>query len=529
MTFASYFQNRMNLFMESRSRLSASVVNSSVAMVMQVFILISTFIMQTVFIKTLGVEYLGAKGLFTNLVSFLSFAELGVGSAITYSLYKPLAENDHQSVSAVMNLFKKTYNIIGVVILFIGILLSFFIKDIVRDGQMIPHMQLMFILFLLNTVVGYFFTYMRSLLIANQQGYIDSLNRGIFMIVLSIVQIIILLTTHNFLFFLIAQIIVTIVSNVSITRTANKMFPYLTEHKNAKVSDEVVSYMKKNIFGTISSRIGGIVVFGTDNILISKFIGLSTVGLYSNYMLIISGVSSLMNQMLSAVVSSLGNLGVTANLNHQVKIFYRYLYIVAFVSYTFGITIIIMLTPFIKLWIGKGYELKFLTLVLIVLNFFIIQMRQASLNFISAHGLYWPMRWKSLIEAIFNLVVSLILIQTTTLGINAVIIGSIMNNIFINIWWEPLILFKHGFKSSMKKYIKMYSLYFLIFTFSVVLIYLYLNKFSMYTTGIVEFFSRAIVVFISSIIVFMIIFSWTKEERYFLNLVFSKISALRMN
>lgn len=231
--------------MESRSRLSASVVNSSVAMVMQVFILISTFIMQTVFIKTLGVEYLGAKGLFTNLVSFLSFAELGVGSAITYSLYKPLAENDHQSVSAVMNLFKKTYNIIGVVILFIGILLSFFIKDIVRDGQMIPHMQLMFILFLLNTVVGYFFTYMRSLLIANQQGYIDSLNRGIFMIVLSIVQIIILLTTHNFLFFLIAQIIVTIVSNVSITRTANKMFPYLTEHKNAKVSDEVVSYMKK--------------------------------------------------------------------------------------------------------------------------------------------------------------------------------------------------------------------------------------------------------------------------------------------
>lgn len=270
-------------------------------------------------------------------------------------------------------------------------------------------------------------------------------------------------------------------------------------------------------------------MFGTDNILISKFIGLSTVGLYSNYMLIISGVSSLMNQMLSAVVSSLGNLGVTANLNHQVKIFYRYLYIVAFVSYTFGITIIIMLTPFIKLWIGKGYELKFLTLVLIVLNFFIIQMRQASLNFISAHGLYWPMRWKSLIEAIFNLVVSLILIQTTTLGINAVIIGSIMNNIFINIWWEPLILFKHGFKSSMKKYIKMYSLYFLIFTFSVVLIYLYLNKFSMYTTGIVEFFSRAIVVFISSIIVFMIIFSWTKEERYFLNLVFSKISALRMN
>lgn len=517
----------MNFTMESRSRLSASVVNSSVAIIMQLLILISTFIMQTVFIKTLGVEYLGAKGLFTNLISFLSFAELGVGSAITYSLYKPLAENDHQSVGAVMNLFKKTYNIIGIVILFAGIFLSFFIKDIVKDGQMIPQMQLMFILFLLNTVVGYFFTYMRSLLIANQQGYIDSLNRGIFMIVLSIIQIIILLKTHNFLFFLVAQIIVTIISNISITITANKIFPYLTDHKDAKVSDEIVSYMKKNIFGTISSRVGSIIVFGTDNILISKFIGLSTVGLYSNYMLVISGISSLMNQMLSAVVSSLGNLGVTANINHQLKIFYRYLYVVAFVSYTTGITLIVMLTPFIKLWIGKSYELKFLTIVLIVLNFFIIQMRQASLNFISAHGLYWPMRWKSLIEAVFNLVVSLILIQTTTLGINAVIIGSIMNNIFINIWWEPLILFRYGFESSMKRYINMYSLYFLTFIFSAVFIYLYLNKFSMYSNGILGLFSQSILVFLSSITVFVIIFSWTKEERYFLNLVFSKIAIFR--
>ncbi|ORI85244.1 lipopolysaccharide biosynthesis protein [Leuconostoc lactis] len=515
--------------MESRSRLSASVVNSSVAMVMQILILISTFVMQTVFIKTLGVEYLGAKGLFTNLVSFLSFAELGVGAAITYSLYKPLSENDHQSVSAVMNLFKKTYNTIGFVILFTGVLLSFFIKDMVRDGQVIPHMQLMFILFLLNTVVGYFFTYMRSLLIASQQGYVDSLNRGLFIILLSVVQIFILWTTHNFLFFLTAQIIVTIVSNISITRTANKMFPYLTEHKNAKVSDEIVGYMKKNIFGTISSRIGSIIVFGTDNILISKFIGLSIVGIYSNYMLIISGISSLMNQMLSAVVSSLGNLGVTANVNHQLKIFYRYLYVVAFISYTTGITLIIVLTPFIKLWIGKGYELKFLTLILIILNYFIIQMRQASLNFISARGLYWPMRWKSLIEAAFNLLVSLILLQITNLGIDAVIIGSILNNIFVNVWWEPLILFKHGFKSSIGKYVKMYSLYFLTFIFSITIIYFYLNRISTYSKGIVELFSQSILVFITSIIIFVIIFSWTKEEKYFFNLVFSKINALRKN
>lgn len=513
--------------MKSRSRLSASLVNSSVAMVMQVLILFSTFIMQTVFIKTLGVEYLGAKGLFTNLVSFLSFAELGVGAAITFSLYKPLSENDHQSISAVMNLFKKTYNTIGIIILFTGVLLSFFIKDMVRDGHVIPHMQLLFILFLLNTVVGYFFTYMRSLLIANQQGYIDSLNRGLFIIILSTVQIIILLTTHNFLLFLIAQIIITIISNVSITRTANKMFPYLTEHKDAKVSEDITIYMKKNIFGTISTRIGSIIVYGTDNILISKFIGLGTVGIYSNYMLVISGVSSLINQMLTAVVSSLGNLGVTASINYQLKIFYRYLYVVAFVSYTTGLTLIVMLTPFIKIWIGDKYELYFITLVLIVLNFFVGQMRQAALNFISAHGLYWPMRWKSLIEAVFNLLVSLILIQTTTLGINAVIIGSIINNIFINIWWEPLILFKHGFKSSMKKYIKMYSLYLGTFIFSTVVVYLYLKDFDYNSRGIVDLLYQSVLVFASFVAVFVIAFAWTKEERYFLKLAFSRLTASR--
>ncbi|MCT3076264.1 lipopolysaccharide biosynthesis protein [Leuconostoc citreum] len=506
-----------------KTRLKASIVNSAVAIFVQLIIIVSTFVLQTVFIKTLGAQYLGVKGLFTNLMSFLSFAELGVGSAITYSLYKPLSENDEYNVSAVMNLFRKTYNIIGLIILAAGFILSFFIKDMVRDGNLIPQMQFMFILFLLNTVVGYFFTYMRSLLIANQQGYLDSLNRGLFTVILAVIQIIILIKSHNFIFFLISQIIMTLISNLVITRTAYKNFSYLPEYKDAKVPSNVIDYMKKNIFGTISSKIGSVVVFGTDNILISKFIGLSVVGIYSNYMLVISGITSLLNQMLSAVVASLGNLGVTADVEHQYQVFNRYLYVVAFVTYTCATTLLIILNPFIGIWVGAGYQLHITTLFLIVFNFFIIQMRQASLNFISAQGLYWPMRWKSLIEALINLVLSFTLIKTTALGINGVIIGAIISNVIVNIWWEPLILFKYGFKIGMSEYFKKYISYTLVFVLSSVIIYVRLNWFTIRSESFVGICFQSIVVFFSTIMIFISCFWWTTEQKYFFNLIIVKI------
>lgn len=499
-------------------RTSLSTKNAIFALVTQFFILIGQFVLQTVFVNTLSARYLGANGLFTNLVSFLSFAELGIGSAITYSLYGPLANNNYDEINAIMTLFKKVYRIIGFTILFSGLILSLFINDFVKSGQSIPNLQGLFILYLLSTVVSYFFTYTRSLIIANQDGYINSTNQALFKLLQIVCQLIVLLLTKSYWLFLIIMIISNLGSNIRITRVAFKKYTYLRLDSKVKVDSGIISRMKQNVVGTVSSKIGEIVVFGTDNVLISKFIGLTMVGIYSNYTLIINGINSVISQGTNALISSFGNLGATEDKKYQKEIFFDYLYLISLVTYVVSATFFTVVRPFITIWFGSNFVLPEMMVLIITINFCLTELRQATLGFVSALGLFWPMRYKSLIEAALNLGLSLFFMLYLKLGLLAVLLGTLLSTILINLWWEPLVLFKIGFNSRVTEYFARFIRYFIVIMVTLLSIYLFGSKL-IRITNFFMFLIYSVVMVMLYTLIFICIFYRTNENKYFLRLI----------
>ena len=186
------------------SRTRNSIKNIIFALIGQILALLISFIARTIFIRILGKEILGLNGLFTNILSMLSFAELGIGSAIIYSMYKPLANNDEKAISSLINLYAKAYNIIGIIILILGITLLPFLKFLVKDYETYTYMNinLIYVLFVINSAITYFYSYKRSIIVANQKKYIDSINRTIFLLLLNVVQLVILYITRNYILYL---------------------------------------------------------------------------------------------------------------------------------------------------------------------------------------------------------------------------------------------------------------------------------------------------------------------------------------
>lgn len=477
------------------SRRKASTINAMMAMSAQIVKLIGQFVVQTVFIRTLGATYLGANGLFTNLITFLSFAELGIGFAFSYELYKPLAEHDEILVSAVMGMFRKIYNTIGTVILIGGLLLSYFVPYLTKGDSGVDHIRMYFVLFLMSSVVSYFFTYNRSLLIADQLGYIDSRNQLFFSLFKYVFQIFFLLFFNSYVGFLIVQILTNLLSNIWITRLTKKRYPFLDVHTKKKPSKIIRDRLKKNVVGTVSSKVGSVVVNGTDNILISKFIGLSMVGLYSNYSMIVAGITTVLSQVLNSVIASFGNLGVMEgnNKRKQINLFDKFVYFNALFVFFIGLAMYGIFQPFIHLWLGNSYKLSNFTLLIIVVNFVLSQFRPA-LFLINAYGLFWGYRYKSIVEAIVNFLLSLYLVMNTSLGIRGVLLGTIIGNIVVNSWWDPLILFSGAYKIGIGKFYFKFWMYILLFLTLLLMEAKLVDMYQFVPVGIVSFILYSVAV-----------------------------------
>ena len=442
------------------NRLKYAVLNSAILTSVQIMTIILKFITQTVFIRVLGREFLGLNGLFTNILSVLSFAELGVGTSIVFSLYKPLANNDHKQISALMNLFKKAYTFIGLTVGVLGCLLLPFLHILIKDFDQLNGVYGYFLLYLANSVISYFFTYKRSLLIADQHEYISMLNTFFFMVLQVVLQVIFLFMNHSYAVYLWLAIICTFLSNLAISHKVNKTYPYLKEYSKERVSIQMKKSIGANVIGMIGSRIGSIVVRSTDNLLLSSFMGISIVGIYSNYLLIVNSISGVLNKLVSSVTASIGNLIVEQNDERSYKVYREHFLInLLVVSFSAG-CLLVSLNPFIKAWAGKSYILVSRIVLVIVINYFIDQLRQTNITFISAYGLFVPNGKKSVIEAIVNFVLSITLLRIFNLGITGVLLGTVITNMILNSWWEPLLLFRKGFNMP-KEFLRFYFQFYL--------------------------------------------------------------------
>lgn len=286
-------------------RAEKSIKNFKYNVLAQILNLLVQFGSRTVFIHVLGKSYLGVSGLFSNILTILSLADLGIGTVLVYSMYDPLAKNDKNKICALINLYKKVYNIIALVVFIAGLLITPFLSDIVKTDNQIDNIHLIFILYLLNTVVSYLCIYKISIINADQKNYIVTIYQQAFSFIANVVMIIALICTKNFLVYLSFQILFSIISNIVISKKAEKLYPYIKENKNEKLNKEEIKKIKTNTIAMFFHKIGGVVVSGTDNLLMSTMIDTDTVGVYSNYIMIINAIKKITTQYFNSIIASI--------------------------------------------------------------------------------------------------------------------------------------------------------------------------------------------------------------------------------
>ncbi|RGX43788.1 hypothetical protein DWV22_10730 [Weissella confusa] len=437
--------------LEKKSRTVASKKNVIYGVIFQFLTLLITFAGRSFFVHALGTEYLGLDGLFKNILNMLSFTELGIGVAITSSLYRPLAQEDYGQIKALLNLLRKVYTIIVLVILATGSILIVYLPEFI-NGAMPDGARVAFAVYILNAAASYFLVVNRTLLIADQNGYINTLNQFVFSTIAQIAQIFVLLWLHSYIVYLLVLFISTVASNFVLKYRVRLLYPFLDDKDSGHVSKQTKKQLLQNVIGMVSSKIGGIVLNSTDNLVLSYFVGLSVVGLYSNYLIVVNGLTTILNAGMSALTASLGNLGTEGDTKKEESTFYKLFLGNALVLYIASLGMVLFFSDFVTVWVGVKYVLPTQTMVAIVFLFFFNQLRQVAISFQIAHSLFWQQRYKSLFEAVTNLVISVLLVKGFNLAILGVVLGTIASNLLINSWWEPVIVFKSGLKASMSKY-----------------------------------------------------------------------------
>lgn len=441
------------------SRKTNSIKNITYSISSYFLITVMQFVNRTIFIHILSSSYLGLNGLFSNILSFLSLAELGLGTAMNYALYRPLKEQDSEKIKSIMLLYKKCYRVIGIIVLVLGSaltpFLTFLIKDMPSD---MPNIRVYYLLYVLNSGISYFYTYKRSIIVCDQKEYISSITTTIARLATSVLQIILLLVTKSFILYLAIAVVVTFLENVCISAIADKRYPYLKEKNINRLSRSELKEIRKNVFAMMFHKIGTVIVFATDNIIISKFVGLVAVGIYSNYTLIINSVNSVLARVFSAITASVGELAISEDTEHTEQVFSRILFANIWMYGFCSICFVCLLQPFIRLWLGSEFVMSMITLLFAAVSFYITGVRKTVNTFKDASGIFWNDRYKPVIESVCNIVFSIPL--AIRFGVSGVLAGTILSSLIVPFWFEPYVLYKNLFNKSCRWYLIRQALYF---------------------------------------------------------------------
>lgn len=491
------------------------------ALVEQGIYTVMSFFCRTVFIYSLGKTYLGFSGLFSDILTLLSLAELGVGTAILYSMYKPTAKGDHKQVAALLNLYKKVYNTIGVIITVVGFALTPFLKYLISDIPDMPEIPVIYILYLLNTTASYFFIYKKSILITDQKSYVASLIYICTTTLQNLLQIVFLLTTHNFIIYLLIQIACTLANNIIISVYVDRHYSYLKQYKDEQLCKEDKQVIYNNVKAMFVSKLSSAVVTSTDNLLISKFVSTIVLGLYSNYTLFTTMLRTILSKIFEALTGSVGNLVALESSDRVYKTF-RKIWFVNFWLVSFSCAgLFALVNPFITLWVGESYLLEERVVFIVCLNLYMRLIRNTFLTFNDTYGMFKQLKPKCIAEAIINLTVSLLFVGPMKMGIYGVLFGTFVSNITTNFWYEPYLLFKK-FGVSLKKYFLLFGEYILLTAISAGTMFWVCN-YVIALNGWIGFILKVAVTCVCINLFYIVVFARTDEFKYFLEIVEAKI------
>lgn len=439
-----------------KSRSEYVAKNATISVLMQFVKNILGFISRTIFIKTLGAEYLGVNGLFTEILTILSFAELGIGNAMVFSLYKPLAENNQEKIKSLMKIYAKSYKIIGFSIAALGMAVIPFLNKIVGDVSYVKeNIILLYVLFLLNSVISYFFVYKKSLIIADQKNYIVDIYQQIFYAIQVVVQSIFLIITKQFIVYLLIIILITFLNNFYVARKADKMYPYLKDKNVNPLGKKEISVIINNVKALVVYKIGGIILESTDSIFISSLIDVITVGLYSNYKLIINIFKNIGNQAMNSVIASVGNLNASETAKRKESVFYEMLYITTW-FYGFATAgLCCFITPFINIWLGEKYTIGFNAVLAACIYFYISNMHYPCYTYRTTAGLFIFGKYVPMIAAVCNIILDIIMGKKW--GLAGILWATTIARIITYELIDPILIYKRIFQKPVIKYFIIYG------------------------------------------------------------------------
>lgn len=415
------------------------------------------FLTRKVFVDNIGVEYLGLNGLLQNILGVMALLEGGFATSVVYNLYKPLAENDHPKIIALLQLYKKVYRYIALGICCCALIIYPFLDIFLKDAESLSYVSVVYFIFLFNSIVQYFTAYKWSIINASQKLYKLTTINLVYQVGLNITKLVILYYTQNYILYLVIESIFGIGLNIAIIKTANRLFPYLLTNKKYEVDLPTRRNITMNMKALFLHSVGGYFMHSTDNIVISSFVGVSVVGLYSNYSLILGTIGNMVGQILNSFSEGVGNL-IAIESSEKVYHVFQTIFFVNFLVVSVPVIIIHnTITPFIQWWLGHEYILGYTTMCVILINFYINHMRNSALTFKTKSGIFVKDKYTPLLQGIINLVLSLIFVQYW--GLTGVLIATAISILSIGFWQFPRLIYKYTFHKPLRNYFQMYLFY----------------------------------------------------------------------
>lgn len=421
-------------------------------MLSRVIILLMTLLVRRLLIDYIGNEVNGLNYLYASIIGMLSVAELGVGSAIVFSMYKPIVSGDDRSVAALYRLYRRLYRIIGAVIFAAGIAVMPFLPRLISDYEAVNvNVYLTYFLTLISIVLSYLYSAKTSLIEAHKNNYITTGILTFSRILRYLMQIAAILIWRSYVIFVICQIIETLLVWILTEAAVNRLYPEIIRRRET-LDKELASEVSKNVRAMFMHKIGEVFVLTIDSVIISAFVGVAILGKYSNYSLIATGAASIISLFFTPLTAVVGHLCASED-TEEIKKYFNYFY-----SFNLVVGIVFFLGYFaivdnlVQILFGSGLEMSRVVSSTITLNSFVGYMRMSQQLFNNASGTFYYDRWKPIAESLCNLTLSLLFVITfpEEYAVAGVIAATIITNLVICDIVEPYVLYKYVLKQSSK-------------------------------------------------------------------------------
>lgn len=461
------------------------------------------FIMRTAMLYLLGVQYLGLNTLFISVLEVLNLAELGVGSAMVYSMYKPIIEDDTKTICALMKLYRLYYRVIGLVIAVVGLVLLPFIPHII-SGE-VPADINVYILYLLNlgvTVLSYWlFAYKNSLLNAYQRTDVSSKIALCMNTVKYLLQIMVLVLLKNYYIYLVVALITQVLTNIVTAIIVTKMYP---DYKpSGQLEKEEIKKINGRIRDLFTSKIGAVIVNSADTIVISAFLGLTMLAVYQNYFYILNSIVTFVGIIFSSCMAGIGNSIIVETKKKNFKDLQKFTFIICWIAGFCTCALLCLYQPFMKIWVGEQYQLGISAVVCLCIYYFVYEVNQLLNMYKDAAGMWHEDRFRPLVTALSNLIMNLIMVQF--IGIYGVILSTVLSMLGIGMPWLLHNLFTVIFeKKYLPCYLKDLGMYIIVTLIACSITYFVTSL--IHLSGLIEFIVKGIICVIIPNVIFLIVY-----------------------